>query len=443
MSEPYKIGIIGCGTVGSGVIELLHRRREDLERRAGRPLEVRRIAIQDLERSRHQVLPFLSNDVEFTADVARITEADGIDLVVEVAGGVEAARDWMLAAFNHRRDVVTANKAALAFHGGTIFEAASANNRRVYYEASVAAAIPVIEIFQNGLVANQVTRISAILNGTCNYILTRMEQDGMEYAAALTLAQEKGFAEADPELDVGGGDTAHKLALLAGIVCNTYVPVERIYTEGIESITADDMRFARGMEYRIKMLAIAKRAADGSWDLRAHPTLVPENEVIAQVHNEFNAVSLRGDAVGQMLFHGKGAGALPTASSVVADILRAAENGHSSVGVPGSVVKGEASREAAAGDALRWVETADVELRHYIRVSVRDVPGVLGRITSLFGMRQISISSIHQSKARIGYPVDIVLVTHKTPDRVVDQALRDLQNANLLQAPATRIRIED
>ena len=430
MSEPWRIGMIGCGTVGSGVAELIDRRYEDLERVIGRPLEIRRIVVRDPERPRHHLANFLPTDVEFTADPARVTSAEDVDLVVEVAGGTDEPRRWILAALENGKDVITANKAVLAFHGAEIFKAVRETGRRVYYEASVAGAIPIVEILQNALVANQVTRISAILNGTCNYILTRMEEDGLDYARALELAQEKGFAEAEPSLDVGGGDTAHKLALLAGIICDAPVPVERIYTEGIEGIAPEDIRFANDMGYRVKLLAIGKRNEQGAWELRVHPTLVPQREVIAQVQDEFNAVSIRADAAGPLLIHGKGAGALPTASSVVADLVRAArgdtlaKNGH---GLPTPTL----------------VPIDSVELRHYIRVSVLDVPGVLGRITSLFGLRQISISSIHQSEARIGYPVPIVLVTHKTVDRVINDALRDLERVQLLRGPATRIRIED
>jgi homoserine dehydrogenase len=427
-NEPYRIGLIGCGTVGSGVLELLHRREEELACAAGRRLEVVRIAVRDASRPRHHLANILRPEVQVSSDPFQVTRGVGIDLVVEVAGGT-AAREWMLDAFRHGRDVVTANKAALAFHGAEVFAAAREAGRRLFYEASVAGAIPIIEMLQSSLVANRVTRISAILNGTCNYILTRMEQDGMDYGSALALAQQKGFAEADPALDVGGHDAAHKLALLAGIVTHSCVPLDKIYTEGIEGITPDDMKFAKNFMYRIKMLAIARVNERSAWELRVHPTLVPEDEIIAQVHDEFNAVALRGDAIGSMMIHGKGAGSLPTASSVVADIVRAA--------------KGETSTCRRDLPLPAFVPIEDVELRNYIRVTVLDVPGMLGRITSLFGMRQISISSIHQSEARMGYPVQIILVTHKALDRVVSDVLRDLEKVNVLRGPATRIRIED
>jgi homoserine dehydrogenase len=436
LNDPCTLGLIGCGNVGSGVLELLHRRGDDLARVVGRPLKVARIAVRDPCRPRHHLANLLNPEVEFTADLQRITRAPGIDLVVEVAGGKDAPRDWMIDALRHQRDVVTANKFALAFHGEEIFRAAREEGRTVYYEASVAGAIPIIEILQNALVANQLTRISAILNGTCNYILTRMAQDRMDYQTALAQAQEKGFAEADPTLDVGGGDTAHKLALLAGIVTHSHISVEKIYTEGIDRLTLEDMDFAKEFNYRIKMLAIAKRNEHGGWELRVHPTLIPEREILAQVYNEFNAVDLRGDAIGSMMIQGKGAGSLPTASSVVADIVRAAKAGRQA--------RSSSSPSNSHGlSPPEIVPIEKVELRNYIRVSVLDVPGVLGRITSLFGMRQISISSIHQPEAKIGFPVPVVLVTHRTPDRVVSDALRDLERVNILRGPATRIRIED
>jgi homoserine dehydrogenase len=395
--------MIGCGTVGSGVLEILKRRDEDLTRLLGRPIRVTRIVVRDPTRPRHQLAGLVSGGVELTGDPRRVTRDPGVDVVVEVAGGKDTPTEWMLDALSHGRDVVTANKAALAFHGAELFQAARAHGRCIYYEASVAAAIPIIEMLLNGLVANQMTSISAILNGTCNYILTRMEFDNLEYGAALAEAQAKGFAEADPTLDVSGGDSAHKLALLAGIVTRSHVPVESIYTEGLEQ---------------------------NAWELRVHPTLIPREDILAQVRDELNAIFLKGDAVGPMLAYGKGAGSLPTASSVVGDIVRAAKGER---GMPNSV----------GGAPPELIPIAKVELRNYIRMTVLDVPGVLGRITSFFGMRHISISSIHQPEARMNQPVPVVLVTHKTQDRVVTDALRDLENAKLLVRPPTRIRIEE
>ncbi|MBI4605769.1 MAG: homoserine dehydrogenase [Planctomycetes bacterium] len=428
--DPFNLGLIGCGTVGSGVLEILHRRGDDLARLLSRPLRVTRIVVRDPARPRHHLAGLLSTGVELSADPQRVTRAPGIDLVVEVAGGTEGPRQWMLDAFRHGRDVVTANKATLATHGAELFAAAREQGRCIFYEASVAAAIPIVEMLQNGLVANQMTRISAILNGTCNYILTRMELDGMEYPQALAEAQAKGFAEADPTLDISGGDSAHKLALLAGIVMRSHVPVEKIYTEGLGNITRDDIQFAAQFNCRIKMLALAKRNEHGAWELRVHPTLIQRDEILAQVRDEFNAIHLKGDAAGPMLAYGKGAGALPTASSVVADIVRAA--------------KGERGLfNSHAGTLPEIIPTEKVELRHYVRMAVLDVPGVLGRITSFFGLRHISISSIHQPEAHMGHPVPIVLVTHKTQDKVVTDALRDLENAKLLLRAPTRIRIEE
>ena len=229
--KPYQIGLIGCGTVGAGVLELLHRRREVFSGLLGRPIEVSKVAVRDVEKTRHNVYGFVDPDV-FTADLGEVTGSPDIELVVEVAGGVDLPRQWMVDSLANGKDVVTANKAALAFHGEEIFQVARVNNRCVYYEASVAAAIPIIEILQNGLVANQITHLSGILNGTCNYVLTRMEEAGLGYDKAVEEAQQKGFAEADPALDVNGADSAHKLALLARIITHSHVPVEQIFTEG-------------------------------------------------------------------------------------------------------------------------------------------------------------------------------------------------------------------
>ena len=430
MCAPFRIGMIGCGTVGTGVLELLVRRREELKRATGRDCRVSRIAVRDLERPRHRVKELVGSEAELTDDVSRITKADDLDLVVEVAGGVEAPRDWMLEALQNGLDVVTANKAALAFHGREIFGSARERQRCVFYEASVAAAIPVIEILDNALVANRITRLQGILNGTCNYILSRMEETRCDYEDALNEAQEKGFAEADPTLDVGGDDTAHKLALLAGLITHSFIDASTVHTEGMTSIAREDIEFATELGYRIKMLGIARCDEHRAWELRVHPTLVSRDHILAQVRDEFNALELRGNAVGPMLLFGKGAGSLPTASSVVADIARAAKG----TAVP------PASDGAASPDR---VDMDQVELRNYIRMTVLDAPGILGRITSFLGMRNISIASIRQPEARIGFPVPVVVITHKTQDRVIREALNDLQSAGLLTKPGVRIRIEE
>ncbi len=427
---PYQVGLIGCGTVGTGVLELLHRRRDVLEGILGRPIEVSKVVVRDLEKTRHNVYGFVKPDV-FTGDPAEVTGNPEIDLVVEVAGGVDMPRQWMKDALAKGKDVVTANKAALALHGEEIFQLAAAGKRGVYYEASVAAAIPIIEILQNGLVANQITHLSGILNGTCNYILTRMEEAGLGYGEALEEAQQKGFAEADPTLDVNGDDSAHKLALLARIITHAHIPVEKIFTEGIEEVTAEDIVFASGLGYRIKLLSIGSRHEDGAWDLRVHPCLVHRDEVLAQVRKEVNAVQVKGDAVGPMLVYGSGAGSFPTASSVVADIVRAAKGDRPSM-------------NSANGQSPEIVPIDRVAVRNYIRVTVLDLPGVLGRVTSFFGMKGINIQSMQQPEAKHGQPVPVVLVTHAVEDEVVSHALEELRDrTDLLNGPTTRIRIED
>ncbi|MBI4582907.1 MAG: homoserine dehydrogenase [Planctomycetes bacterium] len=428
--KPYYIGMIGLGTVGSGVLELLRRREADLVRRLGRPVEVLRIAVRNCKRPRPYLGGFGEVSDLLTENPAEVVCDPLIDLLVEVAGGIEEPRQWILGAIENQKDVVTANKAVLAVHGAEIFQQAVKNRRRVYYEASVAAALPIIEMLQNGLIANQITRLSAILNGTCNFILTRMEEDGLDYGTALKMAQEKGFAEADPTLDVGGIDAAHKLALLAGIITGSHVPIDRVFTEGIERITAEDFTFAKLFNYSIKLLGILKLREEGTWEMRVHPTLIPRGEILAQVRNELNGIALRGDAIGPLALFGKGAGSLPTASSIVADIFRAAR-GEKEGGNPHGL---EPPSIAPMGD---------VHLRHYVRLKVLDFPGVLGRITSFFGMRGISIASIQQPEAKMGMPVPIVLLTHVSPDRVVTETLRDIENAKLVQGTITRIRLED
>jgi homoserine dehydrogenase len=427
--KDYRIGMIGLGTVGTGVLELLHRRREELELRLGKRIEVRRIAVKDLRRQRNYVPGYNLVDL-LTQDPLQITRDPEIDMVVEVAGGIDGPHDWLIQALECGKDIVTANKAVLATHGAEIFGRARELGRKVWYEASVAGAIPIIDMLQNGLAASHITRLSAILNGTCNYVLTRMEEDRLEFEAALRLAQEKGFAEADPTLDISGGDSAHKLALLAGIITRSIVPLDRISVEGMERVTGEDIEFAGKLGYRIKMLAIAKRHEEGNWEFRVHPTLIPREEVLAQVSNEFNAVSIKGDAIGSMLINGKGAGSHPTAASIIADLLRAG--------------RGEGS-----GAGIHYLEPPQViplekvRLRHYVRMRIRDVPGTLGRVASHFGLRGISIASLQQPEGQIGHPVPVVLVTHVCEDRIVTRAIHDLEGAGLVEGLATRIRIEE
>lgn len=420
--------MIGCGTVGGGVLELLDRRAADFESLLGRKLEVVRVAVRNPDRPRHHLYEFASPDI-FVGDADSVASDPSLDVVVEVAGGVDSPRDWILQALRSGKDIVTANKATLAHHGEEIFGTAKECGKSVFYEASVAAAIPIIEMIQNGLVANRVTHLSAILNGTCNYILARMEFDDMGYEEALTLAQDKGFAEADPTLDVNGEDAAHKLTLLARILTRSGVPFGNVHTEGIENIAREDMNFAADLGYRIKLLGIAHSSETGAWDIRVHPTMIDRSSILAQVHNEYNACYVRADAAGPMLIYGNGAGSFPTASSVVSDIVRSA--------------KGENGGSAANGSSVELTPIADVALRNYIRLTVKDTPGVLGRITSHFGMKGISISSIRQPDAKSGQPVPVVMVTHRAKDSVISDATDKLREVGLLLSPPTRIRIED
>ncbi len=397
-------------------------------RRICRKVEVRKIAVRDLRRPRNYISGLNVGDL-LVADAGEIVQDPEIDLIVEVAGGIEDARRWIVEALRNEKDVVTANKAVLAVHGAEIFREALKSGRRVYYEASVAAAIPIIEMLQNSLVANQFTRLWAILNGTCNYILVRMEDDRLDFQSALRLAQEKGFAEADPTLDISGEDSAHKLSLLGGIITRSHIPLDRIFFEGMERITLEDIEFAEKLGYRIKMLAIGKLHEEGTWEFRVHPTLIPRDEILSQVTNEFNAVSIRGDAVGPMLIYGKGAGSHPTASSIVADILRAA--------------RGDGGGNPHGLDPPEVVPMDRVQLRHYVRMRILDQPGVMGRVTSHFGMRGISIAMLQQPGAKMGHPVPVVLVTHLCEDSVVTRAIQELEGAGLVEGLATRIRIEE
>ncbi|MHC4935264.1 MAG: homoserine dehydrogenase [Planctomycetota bacterium] len=421
--DPYRLGLLGHGTVGRGVVDLLHRTSEECGRRTGRHLEVTAIAVGDPTRPR--ALPE-GCAARITGDPLEICRDPAIDLVVELVGGIDAPREWIRAALEAGKDVVTANKAVLATHGEELFELARDHDCRLLFEASVAAAIPVIQVLQHGLPAGPVDRLLGILNGTSNRILGRLE-GGMPFAEALAEAQRDGFAEADPTLDLSGWDAGHKLALLTRLVLGTSVPLDTLKVEGIERIEPIDLAFGARHHWCLKSIAELRRRPEGI-SLRVAPTWIADNSELAAVHDEYNAVLLEAETFGTLVLQGKGAGGLPTAGSVVADILRAA--------------RGEGRTPATPRQELRILEPGSSPSRHYVRFRAKDRPGVLARIAGALAEEGVSIASVEQPEPIDPSAVPVHLITHPVATTVLDAALSRLGPNGILSEDPLRIRID-
>jgi len=438
MTEPLGVGLVGCGTVGTGVAKLLLEQPDRLARRAGRSLILRRVAVRDPGKSRGVALP----PGVLTTDPRAVTADPHVDVVVELVGGTTVARRVVLDALAAGKHVVTANKALLAEAGAEVFEAARAADRAVCFEAAVAGGVPIIRALGESLAANQVTAIQGILNGTSNFILTSMAERGMTYAAALAEAQRLGYAEADPTLDVDGSDAAHKLSVLAQIAFGVAARPDQIERRGIDTLDAQDIRFAAELGYTIKLLAEAwtGEERDGGREVALHvgPVLLRRTDLLAQVRGAFNAISVHGDVVGETLYQGPGAGMMPTASSVVADLIDLA------------VGRAQATFTAARlwsregkGFVVEPVER--VRSRFYLRLTVADRPGVLADITRILADEGISISSVVQHEAGEGgtEPVTLVILTHTAETGRFRTALRKIAALGAVSAPLVSYAMGD
>jgi len=426
--KTVKIGIVGFGTVGAGAAATLLANREVIARRSGVDLELVRIADLDITTDRGVTVPAET----LTTDADKVIR--DADIVVELVGGTTFAKTLILKALNAGKPVVTANKALLAKHGAELFSAAEANNVDLYYEASVGGGIPVIKALREGLVANRVRRIYGILNGTCNYILTRMEHEGADFAEVLADAQKLGYAEAEPSLDIDGFDTAHKASILASLAYGHWFGMDPVSVEGIRDISLTDLRYADELGYRIKLLAIIK-AIDGSVEIRVHPTLIPKNALLANISDVFNGVMVEGDMVGQTLFYGRGAGRNATASAVVADITDVAVNLAS--GCPRRVT----FRENAQYTAL--TPPGEMQSRYYLRLQVRDTHGVMAAVTRVLAEQKISISSLIQPETTGSEIVPLVILTHQTSEAQLREAVRRIEELPTVVDKAKIFRIED
>ena len=433
MKSRIGVGIIGFGTVGAGTAKVLLDNATLIRRRVGVPVELIRIADLDVTRDRGLSLP----PGVLTTDAKQVLSDPAIDIVIELIGGYDIARRVILDAIAAGKHVVTANKALLALHGEEIFETASRKGVDVGFEASVGGGIPVIRALTEGLAGNTIQSIYGIINGTSNYILSRMTHDGHSFEAVLKDAQQAGYAEADPTFDVGGIDSAHKLAILVSLAYGTPVNFKEIYTEGITHITPTDIAYAKEFGFTIKLLGIAK-FVDGEVEARVHPTMLSSASPIAQVEGVYNAIQLVGDAVGDVVLYGRGAGSMPTGSAVVSDVIAIGRN----------LLKGAVGRVPPASfqqdqrRPLRMKPMEEISSLYYLRFMVVDRPGVLAQIAGELGRCGISISSMLQQGRREGQTVPVVIKTHMARERDVQTALREINRKPFVSEPATLIRVE-
>ncbi len=430
--KKIQIGIIGLGTVGSGVVRLLRERPELLRRKAGVDLVVKKICVRNPRAKRSVKIPpsLLTTRVQ---DLLRDPE---IEIIVELVGGIEPAGSFILEALKAGKHVVTANKALLAERGEKIFEVARRRGLAVQFEASVGGGIPIIKSLREGLVSNRIDAIFGIINGTSNYILTKMSQDNRDFKEALTLAKRSGYAERNPSLDIEGIDTAHKLSILAFLGFGRSVRLQQIYTEGINRISPNDVRYAEELGYAIKLLAIAKRVGR-DLEVRVHPTLVPKANPLALVGGVYNAITVRGDLVGNTIFYGQGAGQLPTSSAVLSDLVDLGRMLASGNGVAVSPPIGFES------GLRRLRRMGEVRSRYYFRFSVVDQPGVLAQISRILGQHRISISSVIQKEPHEARGVPLVIVTHEALEKDVQRAIRLIDRLDVVRRKTMLLRIEE
>ncbi|MFN3440311.1 MAG: homoserine dehydrogenase [Acidovorax sp.] len=441
--KPIQVGLLGIGTVGSGVFNVLARNQDEISRRAGRGIQITMVADLDVERAKAVV----GADIQVVNDARAIIANPDIDIVIELIGGYGIARALVLEAIAAGKHVVTANKALLAVHGTEIFAAASAKGVMVAFEAAVAGGIPIIKALREGLTANRIQWIAGIINGTTNFILSEMRSKGLDFDVVLKEAQRLGYAEADPTFDIEGVDAAHKVTLMSAIAFGIPVQFDKAYVEGITKLGAADIKYAEQLGYRIKLLGITKRADKGI-ELRVHPSLVPSKRLIANVEGAMNAVVVQGDAVGTTLYYGKGAGSEPTASAVIADLvdiarLHTADPEHR---VPHLAFQANTLTDAM--DTLPVLPMSEVVTSYYLRLRVADQAGVLAKVTGLLAEAGISIDAVLQREAdEVGgegsTQTDLIILTHDTREGTMDAVIAQMQALPTVLAPITRIRKEE
>ncbi len=433
--KPINVGLLGIGTVGGGTYHVLKRNAEEITRRAGRPIEVTAVAAKDLERARLE----LGNDpVRLSDDAFSVVRDPEIDIVAELIGGCDVARELVLEAIEYGKHVVTANKALLAMHGNEIFAAAQKKGVMVAFEAAVAGGVPIIKALREGLSANRIEWIAGIINGTTNFILSEMRDKGLPFADVLKQAQALGYAEADPTFDIEGVDAAHKATIMSAIAFGIPMQFDKAYTEGITRLEAVDITYAEQLGYRIKLLGIARRREQGV-ELRVHPTLIPARRLLANVEGAMNAVVVQCDAVGTTLYYGKGAGAEPTASAVIADLVDVTR-------LHTSDPEHRVPHLAFQPDQVRDIPVLPIEeviTSYYLRMRVDDKPGVLADITRILADSEISIEAMLQKEAGEGESqTDIIMLTHQTVEARANAAIAKIEALPVISGSITKIRME-
>ena len=433
--KPINVGLLGLGTVGGGTLTVLRRNEAEITRRAGRAIRVKVAAVRNLEKAQAQ---YAGEDIKITTNPMDVVDNPDIDIVVELIGGTDLAKSLVLKAIANGKHVVTANKALLAIHGNEIFAAAQAKGVMVAFEAAVAGGIPIIKAVREGLTANRIEWIAGIINGTTNFILTEMRDKGLPFDTVLAEAQRLGYAEADPTFDIEGVDAAHKLTILSAIAFGIPMQFDKAYTEGIAKLTKEDIQYAEELGYRIKLLGITKRTTQGI-ELRVHPTLIPYRRLIANVEGVMNAVLVKGDAVGATLYYGRGAGAEPTASAVVADLVDVTRM-HTAD--PENRVPHLAFQPDALSSAP-ILPMSEVRTAYYLRIRAFDKPGVLADMTRILADLEISIDAMIQKEPDEGQEqVDIIILTHETVEKNINHAITKIEKLSTISGKVTRLRLE-
>ncbi|MDX2220798.1 MAG: homoserine dehydrogenase [Burkholderiales bacterium] len=433
--KPINVGLLGLGIVGSGTIDVLSRNAGEIARRAGREIRVVAATARDLTKERSVSL----EGIKLVNDAAAIVNNPDIDIVVELVGGIEPTRQWVLAAIANGKHVVTANKALLALHGNEIFAAAQKRGVMVAFEAAVAGGVPIIKALREGLTANRIEWIAGIINGTTNFILSEMRSKGLSFETALKQAQDLGYAEADPTFDIEGVDAAHKLTLLSAIAYGIPIQFDKAYTEGISALTAKDIAYAEQLGYRIKLLGITRRAEQGI-ELRVHPTLIPAKRLIANVEGVMNAILVKGDAVGPTLYYGAGAGSAATASAVVADLVDVTRmlTADPEQRVPHLAFQPDQLHNTPI------LPMGEVRTGCYLRLRAYDKPGVMADVTRILADLSISIDAMLQKEAEEGEDVvDVIILTHASPEAAINTAIKRIEALATIAGKVVRIRLEE
>ncbi len=432
--KPINVGLLGIGTVGAGTFTVLNRNAEEIMRRAGRPIRITVVADKNLERARE----ITQGKCRVTDDAFSVVSDPEVDIVVELIGGYGVAKDLVLKAIRNGKHVVTANKALLAVHGNEIFHEAQKMRVMVAFEAAVAGGIPIIKALREGLAANRIEWIAGIINGTTNFILSEMRDKGLSFDTVLKEAQRLGYAEADPTFDIEGVDAAHKITILSALAFGIPMQFDKAYVEGIAKLDAADIQYAEQLGYRIKLLGISRRTTEGV-ELRVHPTLIPAKRLIANVEGAMNAVVVQGDAVGSTLYYGKGAGAEPTASAVIADLVDVTRM---QTADPQNRVPHLAFQPNQLVD-LQVLPMDEVQTSYYLRMRVADKPGVLADITRILADEQISIDAVIQKEPAEGEDqADLIMLTHRTREKRINAAITKIEKLQVVAGKVTRLRLE-